>query len=197
MNSWTEGWLNDGALCNFADATASNMIMAETVEQYIARIRANVAGKDPLAVVKQTPAQIRELVAKATPEQLDYRPAPGKWSIREQIAHLADTEIMVAARVRWAAAEPGTTIVAFDQDKWANTSRYAKVPVQQSVALFSTVREATVAFIQQLSPQERANAYAQHAERGKETLERILEMAAGHDINHLKSMTELAAKADR
>jgi uncharacterized damage-inducible protein DinB len=171
--------------------------MAETVEQYIARIRANVAGKDPFEVIKQTPARMREMVASATPERLDYRPAPGKWSIREQLAHLADAEVVIAARIRWAAAEPGTAVVAYDQDKWANTARYAEVPVEQSLALFSTVREATVAFIGRLSAEQRANAYTQHAERGKETLQRILEMTAGHDINHLEKIAELAGGGSR
>ena len=166
--------------------------MAETVEQYIARIRANVAGKDPLAVMKQTPSKIRDIVASAKPEQLDYRPAPGKWSIREQIAHLADAEMVIATRIRWAAAEPGTGVVAYDQDKWAHTSQYAKVPAPESLALFSTIRQATLAFIERLSAGERANAFTQHSERGKETLDRILEMTAGHDINHLEQMTKLA-----
>jgi uncharacterized damage-inducible protein DinB len=171
--------------------------MAETVEQYIARIRANVAGKDPFEVIQQTPARMREIVASAKPERLDYRPAPGKWSIREQLAHLADAEMVIAARIRWAASEPGTSVVAYDQDKWANTSRYADVPVEQSLALFSTIRESTIAFIKRLSPEQRANAYTQHSERGKETLQRILEMTAGHDINHVEKMAELAGKSSR
>ena len=168
--------------------------MAETIEQYIARIRANVAGKDPLAVMRQTPAKIRDIVSSAKREQLDYRPAPGKWSIREQLAHLADAEMVIAARIRWAAAEPGTGVVAYDQDKWAKTSRYAEVPVEDSLALYSTIRQSTLAFIDRLSADERANAHTQHSERGKETLHRILEMTAGHDINHLETMTKLAGK---
>ena len=171
--------------------------MAATVEQYIARIRANVAGKDPFEVFQQTPSRMREIIASASPERLDYRPAPGKGSIREQIAHLADAEMVIAARIRWAAAEPGTAVVAYDQDKWAKTSRYADVPVKESLALFSTVRESTIAFLKHLSPDERANAYTQHAERGKETLQRILEMTAGHDINHLEKIAELAGKSSR
>ena len=92
--------------------------MAGTLEQYIARIRANVAGKDPLTVMRQTPAKIGEILSSATPERLDHRPAPGKWSIREQLAHLADAEMVIAARIRWAAAEPGIGVVGYDQDKW-------------------------------------------------------------------------------
>jgi uncharacterized damage-inducible protein DinB len=126
---------------------------------------------------------------------VDYRPAPGKWSIREQLAHLADAELVIAARIRWAAAEPGTGVVAYDQDKWANTSRYAEIPPEASLALFSTVRQATLAFIERLSADQRANAFTQHAERGKETLQRILEMTAGHDINHLETMMKLAGKS--
>lgn len=66
------------------------------------------------------------------------------------------------------------------------------MPVDESLALFSTIRQSTLTFIDRLSADERANAYTQHSERGKEALDRILEMTAGHDVNHLETMAKLA-----
>ena len=168
--------------------------MAETVEQYIARIKGLAGDKDPLELLKQTPSKIRELVASAKPESLDYRPAPGKWSIRQQVAHLADTEVVMTSRLRWGAAQPGSGIVAFDQDKWAATAKYADIPIEVSLATFTTVRAWTLDFLGRITPAERAG-HVNHPERGIETVTTLLTMMAGHDLNHLQQMAKLATHA--
>src|SRR5579863_5219925 len=114
--------------------------MKETVEVYVARILGYVAGREPTKVIEQTPLRLRELVRAATPEVTDFRPAPGKWTIREQVAHLADTEMVMTTRMRWAAAQPGQPIVAFDQEKWAEAGKYALIPIELSLDTFTAVR---------------------------------------------------------
>lgn len=168
--------------------------MAETVEQYIARIKGLVGDKDPVEILKQTPSMIRELVASASPAALEHRSAPGKWNIRQQVAHLADAEVVMTSRLRWAAAQPGSGIVAFDQDKWAATAKYADIPIATSLATFTTVRAWTLDLLGRLIPAERAG-HITHPERGVETVTTMLTMMAGHDLNHLQQMTKLAAAA--
>lgn len=168
--------------------------MAETVEQYIARIKGLVGDKDPVDILKQTPSKLRELVAAANPATLDYRPAPGKWTIRQQVAHLVDAEVVMTSRLRWGAAQPGSAIVAFDQDKWAATAKYANIPIETSLATFTTVRAWTLDFLGRLTPAERAG-HITHPERGVETVATMLTMMAGHDLNHLQQMAKLAAAA--
>jgi hypothetical protein len=174
--------------------------MSETVEQYIARITGLVGSSDPVAIIEATPAKIAEAVKGLSPAAIDYKPAPGKWSIRQQPAHLVDAELMMGARFRWAAAQPGKAIVAFDQDKFAATAKYDSVPVELSLAVFTAARHWTVDFIRRLTPREREAAYVQHEERGKETLARLTTMMAGHDLNHLKqiaALREAGGKANR
>src|SRR4051812_44227166 len=166
--------------------------MNETVEQYIARITGLVGTSDPVAIIEATPAKIAEAIKGLPESALDHKPSPEKWSIRQQVAHLADAELQMGARFRWAAAEPGKKIVAFDQDLWAAKAKYDSTPVDVSLATFTAVRRWTVDFIQRLSQAERDAAFILHEERGKESLQRLMTMMAGHDLNHLKQIAELS-----
>ena|SRR5690348_1651234 len=165
--------------------------MKETVEQYIARISGLAGTSDPMTIIESTSAKIAETVKNLTDEQTRYKPSPEKWSIRQIVAHLVDSEMQLNSRVRWAAAESGKAIVAYDQDKWAATSRYQEVPVGQSLETFTVARKWMLQFLRQLTPAER-EGYIMHEERGKETLSHLLKMIAGHDLNHLKQIGELA-----
>ena len=165
--------------------------MKEAVEQYIARITGLVGSSDPLAIIEATPAKIAEAVKGLAPAAVDCKPSPEKWSIRQQVAHLVDAEMHMGTRMRWAAAEPGKGIVAFDQDLWAATAKYASTPLELSLATFTAARRWTVDFLRRLTPAEREAAFIMHEERGQETLQRLMQMMAGHDLNHLKQIAEL------
>ena len=165
--------------------------MNETVEQYIARITGLVGGSDPLAIIEATPSKLTRAVNGLSPAAVDYKASPEKWSIRQQVAHLADAELQMGCRFRWSAAEPGKAIVAFDQDLWAAKAKYEAVPIDLSLATFVAARRWTVDFIKRLSPAERDAAFIMHSERGKETLQRLMTMMAGHDLNHLKQIAAL------
>ena len=165
--------------------------MNETVVQYIARLTGYVGTTDPLAILESTPGKIAEVIRPAPQAVIDFKPSPAKWSIRQQVAHLADSEMVLNSRVRWAAAEPGKPIVAYDQDKWAATSRYDNIPVERSLVTFTAARQWLLAFVRQLTPAER-EGYIEHEERGRETISHLLKMIAGHDLNHLKQIADLA-----
>ena len=165
--------------------------MAETVKQYVGRIRGYVAGKDPMRVQAATPGRIRKLVRRLPARRLKRRPAPGKWSIAEILAHLADCELMAYYRVRMILGAPGTKIQAFDQDVWAKVGRYRERDARKSLEMFSLLREHNLALLRSLSPRQ-WNQYGVHQERGKETVARVAEMFAGHDLNHLKQIERLA-----
>src|SRR5208282_3446261 len=100
--------------------------MQETVEQYKQRMMSYVAGKEPLKVQAATDGKIEKLIKRVPKSKLGKRPAPGKWSVTEILAHIADTEIVTGYRMRSILGAPGTPIAAFDQDKWAEAENYAK-----------------------------------------------------------------------
>ena len=84
--------------------------MKETPQEYIRRILSYLGGQHPLDVQGQTADQLERLIERASASRLRTRPAPGKWSIAEIVAHLADSEIVISWRIRAILTAPGTAI---------------------------------------------------------------------------------------
>ncbi len=161
--------------------------MQETPQQYIRRILGYQQGRSPLAVQRATPARLARLLRGLSRAQLRRRPAPGKWSINEIVAHLADTELVGAYRLRMILSKNGTPIQAFDQDVWARTGNYNRVDPRLVLGMFRALRAANLRLIRSLPPR-RLRHYGIHAERGKESVMRIIQLYAGHDLNHLRQI---------
>ena len=170
--------------------------MAETVQEYMARILGNVEGKDPMRVQRETAGKLGKAIRGLNRKQLTRRPAPGKWSIAEILAHLADAEIVASWRMRAILGANGTPIQAFDQDNWASTFQYAKRDARMSLETFRVLRENNIRMLKSL-PKNLWENYGMHQERGKETIAHIVRMFAGHDINHLKQVEALARECRR
>jgi len=166
--------------------------MAETPQQYTQRILNNVAGLEPLQVQGATAKKLEGFMATVPAAKLRKRPAPEKWSIGEILAHLADVEIVVGWRVRSILGSPGTSIQAFDQESWVVAGHYDQRDPGESIAQFSAVRHANLVLYNSLSP-EQWKHYGIHSERGQESVEHIVRMIAGHDINHLKQIEAIVA----
>jgi hypothetical protein len=162
--------------------------MAEAVQDYVQRILTTLGGKDPVEVLAATPARLTAVLAKFSPAQLRKRPAPAKWSPAEIVIHLSEVEIAVGWRTRLVVGQNGVPIQGFDQDAWA--TRYATADLDTALAVFHALRTANLALYRSLTP-EQWEHYGMHSERGKETARRIVEMSAGHDLNHLKQLEGL------
>jgi len=164
--------------------------MKETPQQYIQRVTAYVEGKQPLAVQAATAKKLERFIKGVPTARLRKRPAPDKWSVSEIVAHLADAEIVGGFRMRLILGAPGTPIAAFDQDSWVTSGHYEKRDPRKSVAQFRVVREANLALLKSLTPAQWKH-YGMHSERGQETIEHIVRMFAGHDINHLRQIERI------
>jgi hypothetical protein len=166
--------------------------MKETVQEYTQRILSKAEGQDPLNVQAETPGKIEALTKGAGAAALSKRPAPDKWSVTEILAHLADCEIVFAWRIRSILGAPGTPLAAFDQDAWASAGHYAQRDPHRSLVLFRILRENNLALYGSLTPEQRQQ-YGMHAERGKEYVEHLARLMAGHDLNHLQQIERLLA----
>jgi hypothetical protein len=165
----------------------------ETPQQYTKRILGNIEGQDPLAVQAATPGTLERLIDGVPAATLRARPAPDKWSVGEILAHLADGEIVGAFRLRFILGAPGSPIVAYDQDRWVKSGHYEKRDPRKSLEQFRVLREANLALLESLEP-EQWKQYGLHSERGQESIEQIVRMFAGHDLNHLKQIEEILAR---
>jgi hypothetical protein len=164
--------------------------MKETPQQYTQRVLAYVEGKKPLAVQAATPNKLSRLINGVPLSKLRKRPAPDKWSVSEILAHLADTEIVGGFRMRLILGSPGTPVAGFDQDAWVTSGHYDKRNPRQSVEQFRTLREANLALLKSLTPDQWQH-HGVHSERGVETIDRIAHMFAGHDLNHLQQIEQI------
>jgi uncharacterized damage-inducible protein DinB len=165
--------------------------MQETPQQYIQRILGFIEGKEPLQVQQETARKLQKLVKPLSKKQLSTRPEPGKWSITEILAHLADAEIVGSWRMRLVIGSNGVPIQAFDQDVWAQTFDYPRRDPKVSLETFRVLRENNLRMLKAL-PKNLWENHGMHSERGKETLAHIVRMFAGHDLNHLAQVERIA-----
>src|ERR1039458_3989471 len=103
---------------------------------------------DPLEVIAATPAKLRALMDAIGGERAEQPRAPGKWSAREIVCHLADCEVAFAFRLRQTLAEARHVMQPFDQEAWAK--RYAGYSVEAALATFSALRQWNLALVRPL-----------------------------------------------
>ena len=164
--------------------------MSETAQQYTQRILANAQGQDPIKLQSATNKKLARLVKGVPTAKLRRHPAPGKWSVAEILAHFADVEIVIGWRMRSILGAPGTSVQAYDQNAWVVAGHYEKRDPRKSIELHRIMREANLTLLKSLSLKQWKH-YGQHAERGQESIEHIVRMVAGHDVNHIQQIERI------
>lgn len=148
--------------------------------------------RDPLETMAATSKRLREQFDTLGPRGAELSLAPGKWSARQILCHLADTELVFAFRLRQALAETHHVIQPFDQDAWA--TRYGPCQVKTALELFSVVRAWNIGLVKAVTPKEYEKPLA-HPERGEMTFKTLVETMAGHDLNHLRQLETLTTRS--
>jgi hypothetical protein len=123
-------------------------------------------------------------------EEEDFVTAPGKWSIRQIAAHLADAEIVFAHRFRQVIAEDSPTMVWFDQDAWADNLDYARRKPKQSLETLRRTRAENYDLLKGL-PESAYERAGNHTRNGRMTLGQLLERGAGHTESHVRQIGEI------
>lgn len=139
-----------------------------------------------------TAPRLEALVETIGSRRVQEPPAPGKWSAREILCHLADCELTFAFRLRQTLADDHHVIQPFDQDKWA--ANYPTYHAADALAVFSSLRRWNLGLIRSLSGEAWSKPVT-HPERGSMTFRTIVETMAGHDTNHLRQIEAIAAKS--
>jgi hypothetical protein len=164
--------------------------MEETPLQYRDRLLSLIGTRDPWNVLETMAAELRGAIAGRTLEDLRWTPAPGRWSVSQILAHLSDTETVGAWRFRSVLAQNGVALQPFDQNRWAAAFRYEATDPYESLELFAAVRAGTLRLLRRVDPALMDN-HGIHGERGKETVRHLVELYAGHDLNHLAQVQRL------
>jgi hypothetical protein len=117
-------------------------------------------------------------------EDLERCYAPGKWSVRFILHHLADSETVMYDRVRRILSEPRQVLWVFDQDAWATGLDYAQIPLDISRQVFESVRRAIIHHAGR-HYETKGHLEFVHSVTGVRTLKDELEKVAWHNAKHL------------
>jgi hypothetical protein len=159
---------------------------------YVDRILATLGDHDPIEVLQLTPLKIEELLEAFGPADVELSYEPGKWSAREILAHLADVELSHAFRFRQTLAEDEPVLQPFDQDRWAE--RYRRADPALAVSTLRSLRSWNLSLLASLDLDGWLKE-AYHPERGMVSLDLMVRMLAGHDLNHLEQLERIAGRS--
>jgi hypothetical protein len=159
---------------------------------YVAGLLHLLGDHDPVTILRQTPAALDRFL-ETVPAEIVGRPeAPGKWSIREVVQHLADSELVGGFRLRMVMAHDRPPLMGYDQDLWASRLRYRDVQLRDALEQFTALRRANMRIWEHLSPADLVRVGV-HGERGEESLEHMRRLYAAHDLLHLQQLERILA----
>lgn len=148
------------------------------------RYREALGKDDPFLALFEAPQKLRKLLKGLTEKQLSRRPAPGKWSIKEIVAHLADGEVILGSRYRLIAAHDRPAIPGYDQDLFVEKLGVGNTTTDELLDDFEMARMLNTDLLARL-PDEALDRVGIHSERGEESIWTIMTLYAGHDRVHL------------
>lgn len=166
--------------------------MTETAQEYKARLAAYVEGKDVIAMQREAPEILARLIEGVAESELRRRPAPGKWSVTEILAHLAEDELTSTWRYRQMLEHEEPVLLGFDQDLWAQVGDYASWKAEDALTMFRLLREANLRMFARLT-HDQWQRCGVHAERGKLTAQDLCRHMAAHDRNHMEQIRRLVS----
>jgi hypothetical protein len=144
-----------------------------------------LGGLDPIKALAETPRKIERLAGHWTRRHWSQSYAPGKWTARQIIAHLTQTELALTTRVRFAASQDGYVAQSFDQDAWIPLDERTDGPT--ALAAYVALRRFNLAMFKGLTPRQRTRPFT-HPEFGALTPAWVAAQMAGHELHHLNQL---------
>jgi len=157
---------------------------------YVDGLLGLLGDQDPLQVLRQMPTALEQILESVPARIVTTPEAPGKWSMRDVVQHLADSELVGGFRLRMVIAHDRPSLTGYDQDLWTGRLRYCEVEVGDALEQFTVLRRANLILWQSLGPTDLVRV-GLHAERGEESLGHMRKLCAGHDILHLKQLERI------
>jgi DinB family protein len=170
--------------------SASGHLTPAQADEYSTALLGLLGPANPITVLTDTPRLLRQEFELIPADKVSIPEAPGKWSARIVVAHLADSELVGAFRLRMILAHDRPALAPYDQDLWAKRLRYEHTDLEASLERFTVLRRANLTFWASASPAELARVGI-HGERGEESIDRMRRLYAGHDLAHLRQLSRI------
>ena len=152
---------------------------------------ADLGDRDVLTALGETPQQISRIVERWTVTDFDRSYAPGKWSARRLLVHLAQTELALGTRVRFALAQDGYQAQSFNQDDWVPLDDH--MDARTALNAYLALRQMNLAMWRNLREDQRDRSF-EHPEYGSLDVQWVAAQMAGHDIHHLRQIEKIAGR---
>jgi uncharacterized damage-inducible protein DinB len=175
----------DGGLMSVFTNSASGA--TRNASAYVTAVLELLGDRDPVAVLRETPAALLQAIRGLPPQQLRKPEREGKWSIVQILQHLADTEVVWAWRMRVVLAQDRAPLTGYDQDLWAQRLHYEEADPAEAIEVFTVLRRSNLRLVARATPAE-LKQVGVHVERGEESLELLRRLHAGHDLLHLQQI---------
>ena len=148
-----------------------------------------LGGRDPIATMRENADRVKAITKGWSAETFDRPWAPGKWTGRQILTHLAQTEMALGNRARMALAIPNYQAQSFNQDVWIAQERGLSGP--DAVDALAAMTRMNAAFFAALSPAERERPMT-HPDYGSITVDWILHLLPGHQLNHIPQLERIS-----
>ncbi|TGE06059.1 DinB family protein [Hymenobacter fodinae] len=170
----------------------SHLTIRPTAEEYNPYynlyIRNIPAGHDPLQKLREQPKLLKKLLSDLTEEQGKLRYAPGKWSIKEMLVHMIDTERIFAYRALRIARGDQQPLPGFEQDDYVPASGADARTMQSILHEYDTVRAATLSLFESFGPE--AFMRTGTASNSPTSVRALAYIVPGHEAHHLHILQE-------
>jgi uncharacterized damage-inducible protein DinB len=158
--------------------------------EYVAAVLNLLGDRDGLDVLERTAKALGRTLHALSDAEISQPEAAGKWSVRDVVQHLADSEIVWGFRLRMTLAQDRPPLMGYDQDLWALRLHYEKADPKQALEQFGVMRRSNLVLLKGASRDD-LQRVAVHAERGEQTIEQMVRLCAGHDLLHLNQVERI------
>jgi hypothetical protein len=156
---------------------------------YVTRVLALVGDRDPLAVLEGTPSRLEDFFWQLGDKGLDRSYGEGKWTARQILVHIAEAEIGYAFRVRQVLTDDDHHVQTFDENRWMEL--HQGIDASLALELFRALRLFNLRLFSSLTPEQWART-GTHPDRGVESVQLMARLLAGHDLNHIEQLEQVA-----
>jgi len=175
---------------NATTSTAGAYLRPQPAEYapYYDRYISLIQGNDILAALDEQRRQMLLLLSGRTEPDGDLRYAPEKWSLKEVLGHINDTERIMSYRALRIARGDATPIEGFEQDDYVRNGPFALRPLADLIEDYIAVRRATVSLFRNLD--EAAWTRQGVANKNEMTVRALAYIIAGHELHHRRIIEE-------